>query len=159
MCIAMVAAFRILGYTTYDFVDRLLLEHMPLWTEAMVAKFKGKGQPWAREEFDKVFKGFDVRPFSSLQSQLVTKNPVRRRYALHPLCRGARRSLPQRRLCPKQAQPRYLARLHDQHHLPCQSVGLLAASCEVGPWPCWDVVRACHSYLGGLQRRRLRGSV
>ncbi|KAL9023117.1 MAG: hypothetical protein Q9196_007381, partial [Gyalolechia fulgens] len=56
---ALVTALKRLGYTTYDFVDRMLLGHMPLWTDALRARFLGQGKPWGRSEFDRVFKGFD----------------------------------------------------------------------------------------------------
>ncbi|KAL8706898.1 MAG: hypothetical protein Q9201_000058 [Fulgogasparrea decipioides] len=57
--LALVAALKKLGYTPYDFIDRILLGHLPLWTDALCAKYEGKGRPWGRPEFDRVFKGFD----------------------------------------------------------------------------------------------------
>lgn len=59
--VALVAALKKLGYTPYDFVDRIILGHLPLWTDALRAKFLDQGKPWGRAEFDRVFKGFDVR--------------------------------------------------------------------------------------------------
>ncbi|KAL8961902.1 MAG: hypothetical protein Q9183_005238 [Haloplaca sp. 2 TL-2023] len=56
---SLVAALKKLGYTPYDFVDRLLTGHTALWTDALRAKYEGKGKPWGREEFDRVLKGFD----------------------------------------------------------------------------------------------------
>ncbi|KAL8717190.1 MAG: hypothetical protein Q9181_008350, partial [Wetmoreana brouardii] len=55
----LVAALKKLGYTPYDFIDRVILDHFPLWTDALRAKYEGKGKPWGRPEFDRVFKGFD----------------------------------------------------------------------------------------------------
>ncbi|KAL8653896.1 MAG: hypothetical protein Q9226_003651 [Calogaya cf. arnoldii] len=57
--IALVAALRQLGYTPYDFIDRILLGQLPLWTQALRAKFRGQGKPWGKAEFDRVVKGFD----------------------------------------------------------------------------------------------------
>lgn len=34
--------------------------HQALWIEAIEAKFEGKGKPWGRDEFEKVFAGFEV---------------------------------------------------------------------------------------------------
>ncbi|KAI4136802.1 MAG: hypothetical protein L6R39_007606 [Caloplaca ligustica] len=56
---SLVTALKKLGYIPYDFIDRIFLGHMPLWTDALRAKFRGQGKPWGREEFDRVFKGFD----------------------------------------------------------------------------------------------------
>ncbi|KAL8945884.1 MAG: hypothetical protein Q9222_007637, partial [Ikaeria aurantiellina] len=56
---ALVTALKRLGYTPYDFIDRLILDHMPLWDSALEAKFHNKGKPWGREELDRVVKGFD----------------------------------------------------------------------------------------------------
>ncbi|KAL8790353.1 MAG: hypothetical protein Q9213_000706 [Squamulea squamosa] len=58
---ALVAALRQLGYTPYDFIDRLILGHMALWTQALRAKFLGQSKPWGKAELDRVVKGFDVR--------------------------------------------------------------------------------------------------
>ncbi|KAL9579585.1 MAG: hypothetical protein Q9203_006631 [Teloschistes exilis] len=56
---SLVAALKKLGYTPYDFADRITLSHHGLWTDALRAKYQGKGEPWGRKEFDRVFKGFD----------------------------------------------------------------------------------------------------
>ncbi|KAL8903472.1 MAG: hypothetical protein Q9207_003907 [Kuettlingeria erythrocarpa] len=56
---SLVTALKKLGYTPYDFVDRIILGHLPLWTDALRAKYLNQGQPWGRAEFDRVFKGFD----------------------------------------------------------------------------------------------------
>ncbi|KAL8846594.1 MAG: hypothetical protein Q9221_008335 [Calogaya cf. arnoldii] len=56
---SLVAALRQLGYTPYDFIDRILLGHLPLWTQALRAKFQGQGKPWGKAELDRVVKGFD----------------------------------------------------------------------------------------------------
>lgn len=50
-----------MGFTAYDYVDRLTLGHVHLWEEAMRAKFQGKGKAWTREDFDRVTGDFDVR--------------------------------------------------------------------------------------------------
>ncbi|CAL8576263.1 hypothetical protein XPA_002152 [Xanthoria parietina] len=56
---SLVAALKQLGYTPYDFIDRFILGHMPLWTQALRAKFLGQGKPWAKAELDRVVQGFD----------------------------------------------------------------------------------------------------
>ena len=38
---------------------------MPLWTQALRAKFLGQGKPWAKAELDRVVQGFDVRLLQS----------------------------------------------------------------------------------------------
>lgn len=58
---ALVAALKQLGYTPYDFLDRFILGHMSLWTQALRAKFLGQGKPWGKAELDRVVQGFDVR--------------------------------------------------------------------------------------------------
>lgn len=35
-------------------------ETIPLWTEAIDAKYRGKEKPYGREEFDKLFGDYDV---------------------------------------------------------------------------------------------------
>ncbi|KAL8859178.1 MAG: hypothetical protein Q9198_010651, partial [Flavoplaca austrocitrina] len=56
----LVTALKQLGYTPYDFIDRIILGHLPLWTEALRAKFLGQGKQWGKAELDRVVKGFDV---------------------------------------------------------------------------------------------------
>ncbi|KAL8807419.1 MAG: hypothetical protein Q9182_000758 [Xanthomendoza sp. 2 TL-2023] len=56
---SLVAALKKLGYTPYDFIDRVLLGHLSLWTDALRAKFLGQGKPWGKTELDRVLKGFD----------------------------------------------------------------------------------------------------
>ncbi|KAL8678256.1 MAG: hypothetical protein Q9186_005369 [Xanthomendoza sp. 1 TL-2023] len=70
---SLVAALKKLGYTPYDFIDRIILGHLPRWTDALRAKFLGQGKPWGKPEFDRLLKGFDVRlsPTFPLQS-LIT---------------------------------------------------------------------------------------
>jgi hypothetical protein len=34
---------------------------IPLWVEALKAKYLGIGKPWGLEEFDKILGDFDVR--------------------------------------------------------------------------------------------------
>lgn len=65
--IALNAAFRQLGLKPYDYVDRLVLGHLPQWTEALQWKYHGKGSAWGREQFDTLMNGFDVC-FSSFYS-------------------------------------------------------------------------------------------
>lgn len=65
---ALTTALKKLGYTPYDFVDRMFLGHMPVWDDALRAKFFGQGTPWGRNEFDGVFKGFDVSSNSPVPS-------------------------------------------------------------------------------------------
>jgi hypothetical protein len=36
-------------------------KHQGLWIEALEAKFEGKGTAWQREDFQKIFAGFEVR--------------------------------------------------------------------------------------------------
>ncbi|KAL8892831.1 MAG: hypothetical protein Q9215_000195 [Flavoplaca cf. flavocitrina] len=56
---SLVTALKQLGYTPYDFIDRIILGHLPLWTEALHAKFLGQGKQWGKAELDRVVKGFD----------------------------------------------------------------------------------------------------
>ncbi|KAL8720092.1 MAG: hypothetical protein Q9225_002999 [Loekoesia sp. 1 TL-2023] len=75
---SLVTALKKLGYTPYDFVDRIILNHMPLWTSALRAKFLNQGHPWGRPEFDRVFKGFDCVldvPCTFFPSELATAYP------------------------------------------------------------------------------------
>ncbi|MCJ1452087.1 hypothetical protein MMC28_002428 [Mycoblastus sanguinarius] len=71
-------ALKQMGYKPYDFVDRWKLNHLPLWDEALRAKFYGKGKPWGRKEFDVVTKDFDCIldvPCCFFTSELVTAYP------------------------------------------------------------------------------------
>lgn len=50
-----------LGYHPYKFLNVFSHQHhADCWIEAINAKFHGKGQPYGREEFDKLFAGYDV---------------------------------------------------------------------------------------------------
>jgi hypothetical protein len=58
---AIAEALKILGYdNTYHMREVGQNKHQSQWIAALEAKFEGKGQPWGREEFDDIFKGFDV---------------------------------------------------------------------------------------------------
>ncbi|KAL8714086.1 MAG: hypothetical protein Q9220_001814 [cf. Caloplaca sp. 1 TL-2023] len=75
---SLVTALKRLGYTPYDFVDRLLLDQMPLWDSALEAKFHKKGKPWGREELDRVVKGFDCVldvPCTFFTAEFITHYP------------------------------------------------------------------------------------
>lgn len=60
--LSLMAALQQLGYTPYhmtiamDYPSR----DLPLWIEALEAKYEGKGKPWGKEEFKKVLGDFDV---------------------------------------------------------------------------------------------------
>lgn len=57
-----------MGYKPYHMSvagERVFDGHLTFWTEAMAAKFEGKGKPFGREEFDKFLGDYDVRLFSS----------------------------------------------------------------------------------------------
>jgi hypothetical protein len=38
-------------------------KHQAFWIEALEAKYEGKGQPYGREQFDKILGDFEVRSF------------------------------------------------------------------------------------------------
>lgn len=56
------AALRILGYRCYNYIKACLVgpRDMKCWTEALDAKYFGKGKKYGRNEFFKILKGFDV---------------------------------------------------------------------------------------------------
>ena len=60
---AMWVALQKLGYTPYHMAEAMRnpQRDFPLWMEALDAKYKGKGQPFGREEFDKLLADVDVR--------------------------------------------------------------------------------------------------
>ncbi|KAL9595643.1 MAG: hypothetical protein Q9219_006311 [cf. Caloplaca sp. 3 TL-2023] len=72
------AALEKLGYTPYSFIDRVFLNHLSLWTDALRAKFLHQGKPWGRPEFDRVFEGFDCVldvPCTFFPSELTAAYP------------------------------------------------------------------------------------
>jgi hypothetical protein len=52
----------LLGYKPFHFRELMLdyRRYIPLWTEALEAKYYGKGVPYGQAEFDKVLGDFDV---------------------------------------------------------------------------------------------------
>lgn len=52
-----------LGFRPYHYSDMICAyqRDIPLWTEAIQAKYQGKGELYGREEFDKLLGDFDVR--------------------------------------------------------------------------------------------------
>ena len=65
----MYQAFKILGYTPYHFYETVKhgIWHMEVADEALNAKFRGKGRPYGKAEFDKWFAGYDVCTAISLK--------------------------------------------------------------------------------------------
>ena len=45
---------------------------IPLWTEAIEAKYYGKGAPYERKEFDKLIGDFDVRDLQMISIESIT---------------------------------------------------------------------------------------
>ena len=71
---------------TYDFIDRVLLGHLPLWDTGLLAKFNGKGAPWACHEFDLVTKDFDVQPPSPPTYPPASSDIQRSAFSTPPCC-------------------------------------------------------------------------
>lgn len=54
---ALKTAIDKLGFHTYHMYEAMKnpSRDLPLWTEAMTAKYRHQGKPYGREEFDKLF--------------------------------------------------------------------------------------------------------
>lgn len=50
-------------------------KHLHLWDEALKAKYRGQGKPYEVAEFNKIFKGYDVR-FVVILALGQTDNPL-----------------------------------------------------------------------------------
>ena len=66
---ALAAGLKQLGFTPYDYVDRMFKGHFRDWENAIEAKFKGTGTPWGRREFDRLTGDFDVTNIFSAYNQ------------------------------------------------------------------------------------------
>ena len=69
MSAALAAALKQLGFTPYDYMDRVSEGHLRDWTNAMKAKVKGTGTPWGRRDFDRLTGDFDVTNILSAYQQ------------------------------------------------------------------------------------------
>ena len=69
MSAALAAGLKQLGFTPYDYADRLFQGHLRDWTNAMEAKFKGTGTPWVQRDFDRLTGDFDVTSIFSAYGQ------------------------------------------------------------------------------------------
>ena len=61
--LAMFTALQKLGYNPYHTTEAMkrAKRDLPLWEESLLAKYKGIGRPWGREEFEKLYMGqYDV---------------------------------------------------------------------------------------------------
>ena len=60
--VSMDTALKQLGYRPYHMTDAVTNSAvvLPLWEEALDAKYNGKGIPWTKEDFDKILGTFDV---------------------------------------------------------------------------------------------------
>ena len=72
--LALAVALEQLSYRPYHCWQMRENAHEALWTEALQARFQGRGSTWGREDFDHATKGYDVR------------QPLIRRYLIH--CRS-----------------------------------------------------------------------
>ena len=55
---------RKLGFNPYHMMEatrNVENDHLALWQEAMNAKFKGQGRPYAGKDFDRMLWNYDVR--------------------------------------------------------------------------------------------------
>lgn len=62
----MYTALRQLGYNCYHMAEAIKnpSRDLNLWSDAVEAKYLKKGEPYGREEFDKLFGDYDVRDIS-----------------------------------------------------------------------------------------------
>ena len=69
---SMCAALQRLIYAPYHMTENMMQpdRFFPLWEEALLAKYQGKGKSFGMEEFDKIFGEHDVS--SRLSSDLMS---------------------------------------------------------------------------------------
>lgn len=74
-------ALRQLGYRPYHMAEAITnaAVEFPLWEEALDAKFNGKGQPWTKEDFDKILGRWDVCLKSPTKKFIYLNHPSQKK--------------------------------------------------------------------------------